>query len=467
MNASASTGIAPIAPRRVVPRGRRPETARRCRLALFLHFRRHRAVRRTLSLIPRVTKFLGTAPRLRQMDFEDPQQGICVAPPRPTEPPVCAPPTNYCSADSSAAPDHSASGGQMAVDSAGAASALHEYWSSMGAAPPSSTSASNTPPAPAAPQPISVAPPEPLTAPAPVAAPDAGGGLSGRILKTIEDGTLGFGFGAMQGILPGGFLAPSPEPRSRTHELFRGVGEAVSGAAEAFVGLGGEMLGFGLDATGGGAIAGVPINIASGALVANGGANAISGLGTLWHAMTEMDGDDPAPSPSRNSEPAQSSGEPRQSTPPPDPAPASSPAAEPSGDPLPEQTPAEPSSPSSAGTSSESPTRGAGPGTAQSGSAPTRYVPRGGARSFPVREGTMLSPEDWVRNEEAHLTEELEAEGHGQEQGQHGDLRRRVGAELERRASDQNLLPSVRERLLARARQLLRNTVSHGMQRGR
>src|SRR5689334_3277255 len=124
------------------------------------------------------------------MDFEDPQQGICVAPPQPAEPPVCAPPANYCSADSSAAPDHHpASGGATAVDSAGAASALHEYWSSMGsAAPRSVTSAANTP---------SVA------APAPVAAPDAGGG---RILRTIEDATLGLGFGAMQGVLPGGFL---------------------------------------------------------------------------------------------------------------------------------------------------------------------------------------------------------------------------------------------------------------------
>jgi hypothetical protein len=61
---------------------------------------------------------------------------------------------------------------------------------------------------------------------------------------------------------------------SKCENLGRVIGDLISllgGGTEMAAGVGGEGIGFTLDATGGGAIAGVPINIASGAVVLGGG----------------------------------------------------------------------------------------------------------------------------------------------------------------------------------------------------
>jgi hypothetical protein len=52
------------------------------------------------------------------------------------------------------------------------------------------------------------------------------------------------------------------------------------------LGSGGEALGVALDATGVGALAGVPLNIASAALIAHGAVNTVAGGAGLVHAMS-------------------------------------------------------------------------------------------------------------------------------------------------------------------------------------
>jgi uncharacterized protein DUF4157 len=107
--------------------------------------------------------------------------------------------------------------------------------------------------------------------------------------KSFVQGASGLGYGAVQGFAPGGFLAPSPDPHSRTFEFWRGVGQLGAGLTETLVGAGGEALGFGLDATGVGAVAGVPINVGSAVLAANGVTSAVSGIGTIANAMSMGD----------------------------------------------------------------------------------------------------------------------------------------------------------------------------------
>lgn len=108
---------------------------------------------------------------------------------------------------------------------------------------------------------------------------------SGGFWSTLRDGALGLGYGTLQGLAPGGFLAPSPAPRSRTFEFFRGAGQTATGMLEMLGGIGGEVGGFVLDATGVGAIAGVPLNVASAVAIANGGASTVSGISTMMSSM--------------------------------------------------------------------------------------------------------------------------------------------------------------------------------------
>ncbi|NJO60542.1 MAG: DUF4157 domain-containing protein [Richelia sp. RM2_1_2] len=109
--------------------------------------------------------------------------------------------------------------------------------------------------------------------------------------KTIRDGAAGVAYGTAQGLAPGGFAVPSPMPNSRTFEFFRGAGQIATGVAQTVVGAGGEVIGIGLDATGGGAIAGVPLNVASAAVAANGVTSTIAGVGTIANAMSMNDDD--------------------------------------------------------------------------------------------------------------------------------------------------------------------------------
>jgi hypothetical protein len=94
----------------------------------------------------------------------------------------------------------------------------------------------------------------------------------------------------MQGLTPGGFSAPSPMPKSRAFEFFRGAGQIAGGAAGLVGGVGGEVAGTVADATGVGALVGVPLNIVSAAVAANGATSIIAGGGTIAHAMSMGNG---------------------------------------------------------------------------------------------------------------------------------------------------------------------------------
>ncbi|TCO60983.1 hypothetical protein [Actinocrispum wychmicini] len=102
----------------------------------------------------------------------------------------------------------------------------------------------------------------------------------------IAEGAAGVAYGSVQSLTPGGFAAPSPAPQSRLFEFFRGAGQMATGVAEMVVGAGGEVGGVALDATGVGAVAGVPLNIASAAVIAQGAVSTAAGAGTLMHAMS-------------------------------------------------------------------------------------------------------------------------------------------------------------------------------------
>jgi hypothetical protein len=110
------------------------------------------------------------------------------------------------------------------------------------------------------------------------------------IWHDILEGAAGVAYGTTQSLTPGGFLAPSPAPRSRLFEFFRGAGQTATGIAEMATGVGGEVGGVALDATGVGAVAGVPLNIASAAVIAQGGVSTAAGVKTLLHAMSMQGG---------------------------------------------------------------------------------------------------------------------------------------------------------------------------------
>ena len=70
----------------------------------------------------------------------------------------------------------------------------------------------------------------------------------------------------------------------RSYRLGYGLGEAAWGLAQIIVGGGGEVGGTALDATGVGALVGVPINIASAAVIVEGGADVAVGWGVFMSA---------------------------------------------------------------------------------------------------------------------------------------------------------------------------------------
>jgi hypothetical protein len=101
----------------------------------------------------------------------------------------------------------------------------------------------------------------------------------------VKAGALGTIYGAGQALAPGGFAAPSPAPKNRTFEFFRGAGQVATGITEMVTGAAGEVGGTALDLTGVGAPAGVAINVGSAAVIGQGAISASAGIGTLWHAM--------------------------------------------------------------------------------------------------------------------------------------------------------------------------------------
>ncbi len=105
------------------------------------------------------------------------------------------------------------------------------------------------------------------------------------------EGASGLAYGTVQALTPGGFMAPSPAPQSRRFEYFRAAGQTATGIAEIALGTSGEALGTALDVTGIGALAGVPLNVASAALIAHGAVNTIAGGAGLAHAMSMSDED--------------------------------------------------------------------------------------------------------------------------------------------------------------------------------
>jgi len=102
--------------------------------------------------------------------------------------------------------------------------------------------------------------------------------------------------------VPGGFLlAPVGQgigvlkKPSRAFQAGYGAGEVATGITQIVGGSGGETGGVALDVTGVGALAGVPINIASAALIVQGGGNVGAGFGNFVQAVRR----DPEPSQTR------------------------------------------------------------------------------------------------------------------------------------------------------------------------
>lgn len=83
----------------------------------------------------------------------------------------------------------------------------------------------------------------------------------------------GFAYGVGQSWAPGGFLLPSPMPKDRAFEFWRGAGQFTAGAVELFSGLG--LIGGGATAAGGGAVAALPTG-GAGLLLTAGGAAVVT-----------------------------------------------------------------------------------------------------------------------------------------------------------------------------------------------
>jgi RHS repeat-associated protein len=92
-------------------------------------------------------------------------------------------------------------------------------------------------------------------------------------------------YGSMQAITPGGFLAPSPAPDSRTFELGRAAGLQATGLTLAVAGTGGTTGGLLLSGTGAGAVVGLPIAGVSMAYGAQGVASAAVGQAVANRAL--------------------------------------------------------------------------------------------------------------------------------------------------------------------------------------
>ncbi|WP_300452424.1 SpvB/TcaC N-terminal domain-containing protein [Accumulibacter sp.] len=139
--------------------------------------------------------------------------------------------------------------------------------------------------------------------------PDGRDDQPGLLDRIRQSDTGQFIAGALAGTaaanVPGGFLlAPVGQgtgvlkPPTRAFQAGLGAGEFATGVAQLFTGGGGEVGGVALDATGVGAVAGVPINIASAALIVQGAGNATVGFGTFVQAVRR----DPEPAQSRTTQ---------------------------------------------------------------------------------------------------------------------------------------------------------------------
>ena len=157
---------------------------------------------------------------------------------------------------------------------------------------------------------------------------------TGQFLGGVVAGTL-------SSFIPGGFLiAPVGQETgalakpSRAFQAGYGAGEIATGVVQVIGGAGGELGGVALDATVVGALVGVPVNVASAAVIVQGAGNVTVGLGNFVQAVRR----DPEPAPSQPAlEPSPSSVKQAQ---PHEPAPGPATAPKPSG--IPKQpTPAE------------------------------------------------------------------------------------------------------------------------------
>ena len=103
---------------------------------------------------------------------------------------------------------------------------------------------------------------------------------------------LKFAAGAVTGVaaaftpLGVGGLMPNPKPDSKAFDLGKGLGEAAAGVGEMILGAGGEIGGLALDATGVGALVGVPANVVSAAVILQGASSAVVGASNVVHAMS-------------------------------------------------------------------------------------------------------------------------------------------------------------------------------------
>jgi len=110
---------------------------------------------------------------------------------------------------------------------------------------------------------------------------------------TWAQAAIGFAWGLVQGAAPGGFLsdaAPMPkDAQTATFHMWHGGGQAVGGAIAMVMGGAGELLGGAMDSTGGGAVVGVPLNVASSVVIASGVTSVGAGLAEMTDTMVNAD----------------------------------------------------------------------------------------------------------------------------------------------------------------------------------
>jgi guanyl-specific ribonuclease Sa len=118
------------------------------------------------------------------------------------------------------------------------------------------------------------------------AAVDTAKKVGGIVADHPVDAAFGLGYGVVQGLAPGGFLAPSPDPKSQAFELGRGVGMMAGGLGALGTAAGEEVIGTGADATGVGAVVGVPLNVLGAVTAASGVTAEVAGAATIANAMS-------------------------------------------------------------------------------------------------------------------------------------------------------------------------------------
>ena len=129
-----------------------------------------------------------------------------------------------------------------------------------------------------------------------------GGVLAGTATSFVPGGFLAAPIGQQTGVL---------ETPSRAFQAGYGAGEFATGVTQIVTAAGGEVGGFILDATGVGAVAGVPINVASAAVAIQGGGNVGAGLTNFMQAVKR----DPEPKPAETAEQKSSGAATSQNTP--------------------------------------------------------------------------------------------------------------------------------------------------------